>query len=471
MALLAVLLCFGAGRAEGAENTDCEITRHCDFTASSSENSPNNLHDGRHDTAWTASGASGQFVEIATPEDRPAAGVYIQWNCVPEDWCVLESSGGAVWQYADLQGREGFVNAYVPLSGHTVKIRIESESFDWKMSIAEIRVFESGELPDNVQVWQPQPEKADLMVVPAHPDDEHIYFGGTLPYYAGQLGKRTVVVYMTSSPMIRKFEALNGLWKVGVREYPVFLPLANKYTSTVEDAAEIWGGIDHTVELLVEQMRKFRPDVVVTHDLDGEYGHGAHKLTALAVEKAVDAGNAPAQYAGSAREYGVWQVKKCYLHLYVKNRIEMDWGTPLPAFGGKTALEMAREGYALHVSQHFTERPIEDSGRYDNACFGLYCSSVGPDIEGNDFFENIAAGPETTPAPTEAPAETAAAQAGRSDDSQQAAARPVRKASVSANDVVKFLALAVAVIAFAILAIKHLTTAKHAKRLFGIRKP
>jgi LmbE family N-acetylglucosaminyl deacetylase len=467
-ALLIALLFCRPGRAEGVKSADTEITSECGFSASSSGDSLVNLHDGRHGTAWTPDSEDGQFVEVTMPEGKPAAGIYIQWNCLPGDWSALESSGGEVWAFADLKGRERFINAYVPLSGQAMKIRIESESYDWKMTIAEIRVFAKGALPDDVQVWEPSPAKADLMVIPAHPDDELIYFGGILPYYAGQLGKQTVVVYMTSSPMIRKFEALDGLWKVGVREYPVFLPLANKYSSTVEDAETAWGGLDNTVSLLVEQMRRYKPDVVVTHDLNGEYGHGAHKLTALAAEKAVDAANNPSEYTDSAKMYGVWQVKKCYLHLYSKNRIEMDWEIPLSRFGGKTALDMAKEGYELHVSQHFCDRPIEDSGAYDNACFGLYYSSVGPDAEGGDFFENIIA---ATASPTEKPAETAKTESTAPEENAPAMAQQGSASPGSANALVRMLALSAAFIALAWLAIKHLTTAKHAKRLFKIRRP
>jgi LmbE family N-acetylglucosaminyl deacetylase len=385
---LYLFLCTSA-LASGEVKSAPELTAECKFSSSSNEDTLDKLHDGKHSTAWTSDKPDGQYIQVTLPEKTSAAGVYIQWNTIPEEWTLLESSGGSVWNIVDLHDNESFINAYIPLGSETTKIRIESDSYKWKLSIAEVRVFGQGTLPGDVQVWQPSPNKADLMVVPAHPDDEMIYFGGTLPYYAGQLGKHTIVVYMTSSPIIRKFEALDGLWKVGVHEYPVFLPLANEYTSTVKDAELAWDGLDHTVELLAEQMRRFKPDVVVTHDLDGEYGHGAHKLTALAVEKAVDITNNPDKYTKSAEEYGVWQVKKCYLHLFSKKKIEMDWNEPLSVFNAETALDMAKDGYALHVSQHFRDRPIEDSGEYNNAQYGLYWSSVGPDTKGGDFFENI----------------------------------------------------------------------------------
>lgn len=401
--MTAILLPYAQGKAAKGNNSAANITSKCKFTASSGTELMAKLHDGKHDTAWASAGADGSYVQVTLPKNTIAGGIYIMWNEVPEGWQLLESSGGSVWSPVELGSKAGYINAFVPLDGQAAKLRIESTSYKWKMSIAEIKVLGEGTLPQDVQVWLPSPEKADLMVIPAHPDDELIYLGGTLPYYAGELHKHTVVVYMTSSPVIRKFEALDGLWKVGVREYPVFLPLANKYTSTVEDAELAWDGLDNSVSLLVEQIRRYKPDVVVTHDLNGEYGHGAHKLTALATEKAVDAAGNAGKYPDSAEEYGSWQVKKCYLHLYSKNKIEMDWNKPLEAFDGKTALDMAREGYALHVSQHFRDRPIEDTGEYDNAAYGLYYTSVGADKKGGDFFENIALA--TSPKPTKSAAE------------------------------------------------------------------
>lgn len=92
----------------------------------------------------------------------------------------------------------------------------------------------------------------------------------------------------------------------------------------------------------------------------------------------------------SAQEWGVWDVPKTYLHLWPENPIVMDWSQPLSAFGGKTAVEMARLGFAEHVSQQ-TFFKVEDYGPYDCRKFGLYRSLVGLDIQGGDFFENLAA--------------------------------------------------------------------------------
>ena len=91
----------------------------------------------------------------------------------------------------------------------------------------------------------------------------------------------------------------------------------------------------------------------------------------------------------------------------------MDWNQPLARFGGKTALEMAKLGFAEHRSQQ-TYFKVEDFGPYDCRQFGLYRSTVGPDLQGGDFFENLAAQdysdyvaptptPDPTPQPTPAP--------------------------------------------------------------------
>ncbi len=396
----------GQALAEGGDKTAGDITMQCGVSVSSNGSDKTLLTDGKHSTAWTADNDSNQTVELVLPDDLSAAGLYVMWNVVPGQWSLEAMAEDGDWQEVDLGAGMGFINCFVTLNDGLARLRITTGS-GWKCSIAEISIFSKGSLPQEVQVWQKAPDKADLMVVSAHPDDEHIYFGGTLPTYAGQRKKHTVVVYMTSSPIIRKFEALDGLWEVGVREYPVFLPLANKYTSTVDDAELAWDGLDNTVGLLVEQFRRFMPDVVVTHDLNGEYGHGAHKLTALAVTKAVLASGRQEKYPSSAQQYSAWQVKKCYLHLYGKNTVRMDWQVELPVFGGKTALQMAQAGYDLHVSQHFRERPILDSGDYDNSRFGLYYTAVGEDTGKRDFFENIPDQPKPTAGPAASPAPTA----------------------------------------------------------------
>lgn len=78
----------------------------------------------------------------------------------------------------------------------------------------------------------------------------------------------------------------------------------------------------------------------------------------------------------------------------------MDVDTPLTAFGGKTAYEMAVAGFAKHASQQkwFS---VEKSGKYDCRKFGLYRTTVGSDSGIGDFFENVTFSDAPEPEPSE----------------------------------------------------------------------
>ena len=57
--------------------------------------------------------------------------------------------------------------------------------------------------------------------------------------------------------------------------------------------------------------------------------------------------------------------------------------------GGKTGIEVAPEALALHVSQVKNGWTMDDAELYDNTMCGLYHTTVGEDVTGGDFMENI----------------------------------------------------------------------------------
>ena len=87
--------------------------------------------------------------------------------------------------------------------------------------------------------------------------------------------------------------------------------------------------------------------------------------------------------------------------MYDQNTIEMDWDQPLSAFGGRTGYQVAEAGYQWHVSQHEAGQKNPDTGKFEYfivepreskySCYryGLAYTTVGYDVNGNDFFENI----------------------------------------------------------------------------------
>ena len=141
--------------------------------------------------------------------------------------------------------------------------------------------------------------------------------------------------------------------------------------------------------MVTEWIRRFQPDVLLTHDLQGEYGHGAHRACADAVMHCVEYAADAKKYPRSAQKYGTWDTPKCYIHLWKENVIDMDWRQPLEAFGGKTGFDVAAEGFRCHKSQQKTDYHVEDWGPWDSSLFGLFRTTVGPDEEKNDFFENL----------------------------------------------------------------------------------
>ena len=370
-------------RAEDA-GKGADITDKCAFKVSEGEKGK--FLDGRAGTLWSPKHKDA-WVGIKLPKDAQAGWLRVEWTFDPTAYELTEYDA----EMSPLRTRtqaDMWPNIYslYELLPETRVIQLKLTAKD--QSICRIGVYSAGELPPDAQKWNPPVDKADLMVLSTHQDDELIFMGGTIPYYAVALQKPTVVVYMTNCARYRRAEALNALWKMGVRDYPDFINLKDDKVGSIEAGIELWGGKDNVLSLVVARIRRYKPEVIVTQDLNGEYGHNQHKITARCAKYAIDAAADPSQYPESAQKYGAWQVKKLYHHLYDENKIVMDWETPLDAFGGKTALEVAKIGMKEHSSQ--TDAfAVKSHGTYDNSKFGLYFTTVGEDVEKNDFLEHI----------------------------------------------------------------------------------
>ena len=271
--------------------------------------------------------------------------------------------------------------------------------------INEMMVFTPGTPPDYVQIWDPPCDsEAEIVLFSTHSDDEQLFFAGLLPYYAGELGYDVEVVYLTdhrNTTLERCHEALNGLWAVGVTNYPVFGTFADLMSPSAEMAWFYFRNQrvteDDLLGFVVENIRRFRPMVAVGHDLQGEYGHGQHMVYADMLTKAVQISMDPTQFPESAETYGVWDVPKTYLHLYPENEISMDWDQPLSRFDGMTAFQVTQQlGFPCHVTQYWdfawyiAHAPSAASIQQYSPCeYGLYRTTVGPDNARNDLFENV----------------------------------------------------------------------------------
>ncbi len=264
--------------------------------------------------------------------------------------------------------------------------------------------------------WQARPEKAQLMIISAHPDDESIFFGGAYPYYTQVRQLPTVSVSMTSGdygrvPEIREAEFRNATWAYGLRNQPIFPRFKDSGTRDLDIIWNLWSGDGSGIEAgkekatrtLAKWIRRYQPEVVLTHDFDGEYGHGDHIATAwatswavaMAADSAIDVDGLPA-----------WQVKKLYIHNYdptspngtvpifhdfwQETSIDSDGdGTP-----DQTPIDTANVGSDFHVTQGQPNVSTcyasgeTSSGWEPFPCewWGLYSSTVGDDTVEPDFI-------------------------------------------------------------------------------------
>jgi LmbE family N-acetylglucosaminyl deacetylase len=249
-----------------------------------------------------------------------------------------------------------------------------------------------------VQKWEAPYDRADMLFISAHSDDEALFFGGVIPTYVDK-GYRLQVAYMCEfyrTEPYRRHEQLNGLWTMGIDHYPQLGEFEDLYSESL-DGAMAQQDIDEVTEYVVRTVRRFKPQVLISHDFDGEYGHGQHMLLAEATARALKVTADSNEYTDSAGKYGTWDVPKAYFHLYGENEIELDARIPLNSFGGKTCLEVAAEAYKKHESQQwmwfYVSDGYDEEGNptdYECSCtkYGLYKTAVGNDT-GNDLMENI----------------------------------------------------------------------------------
>lgn len=296
-----------------------------------------------------------------------------------------------------------------------------------RVGLGEIRFTSSG-------VQETVPQKAWLMAIHAHPDDEGIFFGGTLPYYSQALGLPVILVNMTtgwlnddgtqtSDSFTRQAELWEAAIRYGLDVGPVFalfqqtnwnISIDNswdRWADNITDGDDVADGQRRSSRRLAGLIRTYRPEVIATHDFGGEYGHPDHKALAFATAAAYDlaAGRDAVIDDGvtppiTITPEGVtgepWDVKKLYIHSYGQGPLFHDhWETASIDSNGdgeedQTPRQKANFALDAHVSQGRPNvvtvyDPQANGGNsWDNhpsEWWGLYASTVGPDSPADDF--------------------------------------------------------------------------------------
>lgn len=292
------------------------------------------------------------------------------------------------------------------------------------------------QIPD---VFAPDPEKIDMLVVVAHPDDEGT-FGGLLPYYAICQNKKIKVMVLTSGEWgnglphhtstdqtpdysyddsdyprfqevpedatypcyFREIEMSRVLMASGIQYAPImprFKDASNLQPwGSATPAFDLWGGREKVVELVARTIRELRPEIVVTMAEDGFNGNPQHMAASVAARQAVEwAASDENSLSGD-----IWQVKKLYTVVTslddpvegaspdptliegIEDQLHIHrWDISCDRLPGTAQIRAARAN-ALHRSQEMPEACAEQSE------FILQHSTVGPDtFRRNNLFENI----------------------------------------------------------------------------------
>ena len=414
------LLCVVPAQAE--EEPEAEnITKAVIILKGSSEVGARYSHDGNYLTHNTYGPEDILSVRPRSPHTRMGT-LYFRLGAPGAEMILRQYDGQDNLLLTSELRAEGYCYA-VGLEADCCRAEITAQAEPFQLY--EFMVLGQGRLPDQLPLPKPPVERTDFLIVTTHPDDEWIFLGAVYPIYAGEQGYTGTFAYVTTPNIGRLHEAINSVWAANMGTTPYFLGFPDVDRSSPQHLKDTFKA-DEVTMALVRLYRKIKPLVVVTQDpVNGEYGHWQHIVTAKSALEAARLASDPTCDPDSAAEFGTWTVKKVYQHLAADNPIILDVTSPLSAYGGETALQVAKRAFDQHRSQKkYIYRPsIGKNSKGDIRYFGLTYTTVGPDT-GNDMFEHIgqnelaqnilsatpapeaALTPEPTPMPTAAPTPT-----------------------------------------------------------------
>jgi mycothiol conjugate amidase Mca len=178
-----------------------------------------------------------------------------------------------------------------------------------------------------------------LLAVHAHADDETSTMGGTLAHYAAR-GVRTANVCCTDGRLATivdpemveeevrprlgevrhaELKAACDILGVGEVHWLGYHDSGMEGTAGNSEPDSFWmTPLDSVVRRLVGIIREFRPDVVVTYDAHGAYGHPDHVQAHRATLLAVEAAQHPRVHPGAGAP---WRVSKLYYTAFARSSV------------------------------------------------------------------------------------------------------------------------------------------------------
>ncbi len=284
-----------------------------------------------------------------------ARGLYVAWYSAPAAARVeiLDVSGTVL---SSVAANPDLINEYFPLPEGCAKARIAG---DQPFAVSELGVYDSVAPPEGLCVMEAQQAQPKAMLILAHTGDEAYDFGCLLPFFSG---KDAAIVFLSSESRQAQQQAIEAAYAMGSRTQPVFADFPY-YRDAILDLRKMYGLVDKAElsNYLIRLLRRYQPEVLITHAALGERSDGMHLLTATHVLLAAAQAADPTQEYTSAREYGAWQVRAVYQHLETGSYPIYDTNAPITAYGGKSALELAEIVYERYPSFRLYHDTVSDT--------------------------------------------------------------------------------------------------------------
>src|SRR5438105_2467620 len=163
-----------------------------------------------------------------------------------------------------------------------------------------------------------------VMCVAAHPDDED---GTSLIVMRHKYGAHTVSLFSTfgeggqnaiGPELYEELGAIRARETMAAGEIqgsePHFLGLKDfGFSKTRDEAFKFWGH-EEGLRRMVLEIRKLRPDVIITNHSTTSNDHGQHQATALMVVEAFDAAADPKRFPEQLKDHvRIWQVQRLFV--------------------------------------------------------------------------------------------------------------------------------------------------------------
>lgn len=237
-----------------------------------------------------------------------------------------------------------------------------------------------------------------LMCVVAHPDDECFGFGGALALAADR-GIETYVVCLTDGQAASNrgdaatSAALGEMRREEFRRSCKVLGVTQHEQMDYHDGRLEFVEFPLATEQLVERMRRFKPDVVITFGGDGgQNSHADHMMTSVLTTAAFHWAAQAKRYPDAGDPHKAKRLYYLTANVPIPDRppaMMMPWTVTLDI---RSVRERKTEAFRQHVSQApLMERTKDFFAKYGGEEFYALVAAVEPQAarQGTDLFEGL----------------------------------------------------------------------------------